>query len=88
MTNDLPGLSPIAFDEWLRRELPAYIGSGDWTAELVFGGLSNITYRVHLHNSTVIVRRPPLGELLPSAHDMSREYRVLSALAATSVSLF
>ncbi len=85
MTNDLPGLPSIAFDEWLRRELPGYIGSGDWTAELVFGGLSNIIYRVHLHNSTVIVRRPPLGELLPSAHDMSREYRVLSALAATSV---
>ena len=85
MTNDLPGLSPVAFDEWLRRELPEHIGNGDWDAELISGGLSNITYRVHLSSSTLIVRRPPLGELLPSAHDMSREYRVLDALAATSV---
>jgi aminoglycoside phosphotransferase (APT) family kinase protein len=85
VTNDLPGLSPVAFGEWLRRELPERIGAGEWDAELISGGLSNITYRVHLYSSTVIVRRPPLGELLPSAHDMSREYRVLGALAATSV---
>ena len=56
MTNDLPGLAPAAFDEWLRRELPEHIGDGDWNAELISGGLSNITYRVHLTNSTVIVR--------------------------------
>lgn len=78
-------MSEVAFDEWLRRELPERVGNGDWNAELISGGLSNITYRVHLEASTVIVRRPPLGVLLPSAHDMSREYRVLGALAATSV---
>lgn len=85
MTKDLPGLSPVAFAEWLRRELPEDVGDGDWDAELISGGLSNITYRVHVNSGTLIVRRPPLGELLPSAHDMSREYRVLGALAATPV---
>ena len=85
MTNELPGLPPIAFDEWLRTELPEYVGDGDWDAELISGGLSNITYRVHLSTGAIIVRRPPLGELLPSAHDMSREYRVLGSLATTPV---
>jgi aminoglycoside phosphotransferase (APT) family kinase protein len=85
VTDELPGLPPGAFNEWLRRELPERVGDGEWDAELISGGLSNITYRVHLSSSTVIVRRPPLGELLPSAHDMNREYRVLGALAATSV---
>jgi aminoglycoside phosphotransferase (APT) family kinase protein len=85
VTNELPGLPSVAFDEWLRQELPDYIGDGDWYAELISGGLSNITYRVHLGIGAIIVRRPPLGELLPSAHDMSREYRALGGLATTSV---
>ena len=32
-----------------------------------------------------MLRRPPLGHVLPTAHDMSREYRVLSALSGTKV---
>jgi aminoglycoside phosphotransferase (APT) family kinase protein len=85
MTTDLPGLSATAFDGWLRQELPTLVGEGGWHAEVISGGLSNITYRVHLSGGTVILRRPPLGEILPSAHDMQREYRVLDALAPTAV---
>lgn len=52
---------------------------------LVSGGKSNLTYRVHSDAGEVILRRPPLGHILPTAHDMGREYRVLSALHATAV---
>jgi aminoglycoside phosphotransferase (APT) family kinase protein len=45
------------------------------------GGQSNVTCRVRLADRTVILRRPPPGPLPPRAHDVLREYRVLSALA-------
>jgi aminoglycoside phosphotransferase (APT) family kinase protein len=50
------------------------------------GGHSNLTYRVTDGAGRVtVLRRPPLGELLPSAHDMSREHRAISALGPTPV---
>ena len=52
---------------------------------LVSGGKSNLTYRVASDAGEVILRRPPLGHILPTAHDMVREYRVLTALAETAV---
>jgi aminoglycoside phosphotransferase (APT) family kinase protein len=85
VTTSLPGLAAAAFDDWLRRELPELASGGDWHAEVIAGGLSNITYRVEFPHRTVILRRPPLGHILPSAHDMAREYRVLQALAPTDV---
>lgn len=54
-------------------------------AEIVTGGRSNLTYRVTDGSSRWILRRPPLGELMPGTHDVSREYRVLGALAKTAV---
>jgi aminoglycoside phosphotransferase (APT) family kinase protein len=50
------------------------------TAEIISGGRSNLTYRVRGAAGEVVVRRPPLGHVLPSAHDMVREYRVTAAL--------
>src|SRR3954452_16454385 len=52
---------------------------------LVSGGKSNLTYRVGSDAGEVILRRPPLGNILPTAHDMVREHRVLSALDGTAV---
>ena len=52
---------------------------------LISGGKSNLTYRVASDAGEVILRRPPLGHILPTAHDMAREYRVLSALEGTAV---
>jgi aminoglycoside phosphotransferase (APT) family kinase protein len=52
---------------------------------LVSGGKSNLTYRVASDAGEVILRRPPLGHILPTAHDMGREYRVMTALAGTAV---
>jgi aminoglycoside phosphotransferase (APT) family kinase protein len=82
---DLPGLPAAAADAWLRRELPELAQDGPWQAEIISGGLSNITYRLRLAGGTVILRRPPLGHLLPRAHDVAREHRVLAALAGTPV---
>ena len=56
------------------------------TASQISGGRSNLTYRVaDADGRTFVVRRPPLGDLLPGAHDMSREARVMSALADSAV---
>ena len=52
---------------------------------LISGGKSNLTYRVASDAGEVVLRRPPLGHILPTAHDMTREYRVLSALDGTAV---
>jgi aminoglycoside phosphotransferase (APT) family kinase protein len=55
------------------------------SAELIAGGRSNLTYRITDGEHRWVLRRPPLGHVLPTAHDMSREYRVLTALAETDV---
>jgi aminoglycoside phosphotransferase (APT) family kinase protein len=53
--------------------------------ELISGGKSNLTYRVRSEAGDLILRRPPLGHILPTAHDMAREHRVITALGPTSV---
>jgi aminoglycoside phosphotransferase (APT) family kinase protein len=57
----------------------------DCDVALISGGKSNLTYRVSCDAGEVVLRRPPLGHILPTAHDMVREHRVLSALEATGV---
>jgi aminoglycoside phosphotransferase (APT) family kinase protein len=71
----------------LRRFLENELGGlgGPLRAELLHGGRSNLTYRVTDGNSNWVVRRPPLGGLTPSAHDMGREYRVIEALGRSDV---
>ncbi|HEY0699846.1 MAG TPA: phosphotransferase family protein, partial [Micromonospora sp.] len=48
-------------------------------------GKSNLTYLVDAGGRRFVLRRPPLGHVLATAHDMAREYRVISALADTDV---
>jgi aminoglycoside phosphotransferase (APT) family kinase protein len=63
-------------------------GDGRWQkteAELIIGGKSNLTYRLLSPAGELILRRPPSGSVLPTAHDMKREVRVQRALASTSV---
>ncbi len=57
----------------------------DTTAELISGGKSNLTFSLRSEAGELILRRPPTGELLPTAHDMLREARVQRALADTDV---
>ncbi|MHB8449136.1 MAG: phosphotransferase family protein [Mycobacteriales bacterium] len=68
--------------------LAGVLGDRGWLdcqVELISGGKSNLTYTVASPAGTVVLRRPPLGHLLPTAHDMGREARVLIALADTAV---
>jgi aminoglycoside phosphotransferase (APT) family kinase protein len=54
--------------------------------KLIAGGRSNMTFMVtDAAGRKFVLRRPPLGKLLPSAHDMAREHRLMSALAGTPV---
>jgi aminoglycoside phosphotransferase (APT) family kinase protein len=80
---DLPGLDLDRLAGWLPSVLP---GTGpDLHAELIAGGRSNLTYTLTDGARSWILRRPPLGHVLATAHDMGREYRVMSALQDTAV---
>lgn len=79
-----PGLDVAGLAAWLARTHPER-AEGPLSAEVIAGGRSNLTYGVTGARMPLIVRRPPLGHVLPTAHDMRREHRVISALGATSV---
>jgi aminoglycoside phosphotransferase (APT) family kinase protein len=76
-----PGLDLARLAEFLAAKQPDLL-TEPLHAELAPGGRSNLTYVL---NDRYVVRRPPLGHVLATAHDMSREYRVISALAPTAV---
>lgn len=78
------GLDLDVFGPWLAGAVPGLLGR-PLSGEVIAGGRSNLTYRVTDGRHTVVVRRPPLGHVLATAHDMAREYRVISALADTPV---
>ena len=78
------GLDLQALRSWLDREVPGLV-SGPLDATLITGGKSNLTYAVTDGSRELVVRRPPLGHVLATAHDMAREHRVMSALAGTDV---
>ena len=83
-TDAIPGYDRPVVEAWLAAHCPEISGPFDWVR--LPGGHSNLTWR--LTDSTgrqAVIRRPPLGELLPKAHDMGREFRVLSALKDTPV---
>jgi aminoglycoside phosphotransferase (APT) family kinase protein len=79
-----PGLDPERLAGHLDRERPGLL-RGPLRAELIEGGRSNLTYRVTDGTGHWVLRRPPLGHVLATAHDMSREYRVITALSGTDV---
>ena len=77
---------PTEFDRLERYLGDAVPGiKGPLTLEKFSGGQSNPTYLVRAANGSYVLRRQPSGELLPSAHAVDREYRVLAALAGTDV---
>ncbi|MEV0291990.1 phosphotransferase family protein [Nocardia sp. NPDC050710] len=81
---ELPGLDLDRLAGWLAATLPDLF-TGPLTGRLIAGGRSNLTYAVGDGSSEWILRRPPLGHVLATAHDMGREFRVMSALAGTEV---
>jgi aminoglycoside phosphotransferase (APT) family kinase protein len=68
---------------WLLAHVPGI--RGPITIEPLTGGQSNPTFRVRTPTASYVLRKQPDGELLPSAHAVDREYRVMSALASTDV---
>jgi len=79
-----PGADADAVGAWLA----AVLGEPAWRqASLapVGAGRSNLTYRVDSLAGSVVLRRPPVGPIAATAHDMAREQRVITALAATAV---
>jgi aminoglycoside phosphotransferase (APT) family kinase protein len=65
---------------WLRSELPDVVGTGPIVFEQFPGGKANLTYLARAGDVEIVLRRPPLGPVAPGAHDMRREYAVLSTL--------
>jgi aminoglycoside phosphotransferase (APT) family kinase protein len=83
---DRPGVDLPALARWLDAERPG-LRRGELSGEVIAGGKSNLTYRISDGASTWALRRPPLAHVLPTAHDMVREFTVISALADTSVAV-
>ncbi|MFI8488749.1 phosphotransferase family protein [Streptomyces rubrogriseus] len=79
-----PGLDLDRLRVLLDRERPGLV-TGPLSGRLIEGGRSNLTYAVTDGTARWVVRRPPLGHVLATAHDMRREHRVISALHPTDV---
>ncbi|MDN3247753.1 phosphotransferase family protein [Streptomyces sp. ZSW22] len=79
-----PGLDLDRLRGLLDRERPGLV-TGPLSGRLIEGGRSNLTYAVSDSTARWVVRRPPLGHVLATAHDMKREHRVISALHPTDV---
>jgi aminoglycoside phosphotransferase (APT) family kinase protein len=81
----IPGVEdPVGLAKWMAGVGLADVGELRGV-QLIAGGRSNLTYRLDFDGGQIVLRRPPLGHVLPTAHDMSREYRVLTALHGTAV---
>jgi aminoglycoside phosphotransferase (APT) family kinase protein len=77
-----PGLDLGRLRTYLDASRPDLL-PGPLKAELIAGGRSNLTYRVSGGDTAIVLRRAPLAHVLPTAHDMAREYRVIAALHPT-----
>jgi aminoglycoside phosphotransferase (APT) family kinase protein len=81
---DTPGYDRAAVEAWISDHVEVVVPPLRW--ERLEGGHSNLTFVVaDEQGRRAVIRRPPLGELLPKAHDMAREYAVISGLGPTAV---
>ncbi|MEJ6669697.1 MAG: phosphotransferase family protein, partial [Pseudomonadales bacterium] len=80
----IEGIDEVAVTAWIKSKIPDLAEPVEY--ELITGGHSNLTYRCRdgLGRSYVL-RRPPLGHVLESAHDMSREHKIIHALQGSTV---
>jgi aminoglycoside phosphotransferase (APT) family kinase protein len=71
-------IDETSLDRWMRQNVERYVGP---LRVLQFkGGQSNPTYRIDTPGASYVVRRKPFGKLLPSAHAVDREFRIISTL--------
>ncbi len=84
MGEDIKGIDEAKVTAWFEANIAG--ASGPLTFDLIAGGHSNLTYGVtDASGGHYVLRRPPLGHVLATAHDMGREHRIISALGATDV---
>jgi aminoglycoside phosphotransferase (APT) family kinase protein len=82
--NEVRGINVERVTRWLCANVGG--AQGPFTFEVIAGGHSNLTYRVvDSDGAAFVLRRPPLGHRLASAHDMSREHRIIAGLQHSSV---
>ena len=72
-------LDLVRLEPWLRANLPDT--SGSLRLQQFGGGHANLTYLLRFGHTEYVLRRPPLGVIAPTAHDMRREHRVLVRLS-------
>lgn len=78
------GIATDAVTAWLADAVPGI--EPPLAFELIAGGRSNLTFAVtDRHGRRLALRRPPTSHVLPTAHDMAREHRIISALGPTPV---
>ena len=83
MSDDRNRLDEAALAPWLEAKVPGFRGL---QAVRKFGqGQSNPTYGIEAESGAYVLRAKPPGQLLKSAHQVDREYRVMKALADTNV---
>jgi aminoglycoside phosphotransferase (APT) family kinase protein len=81
---DIAGIDVAKVSAWLEANIPG--SAAPFTFELIAGGRSNLTFRVSdSAGNHYALRRPPVSHVLPTAHDMAREHRIISALGPTKV---
>jgi len=82
--SDIPGINVSRVTSWLEANVEGAVGP--FSFEVIAGGHSNLTFRVTgADDARFVLRRPPLGHVLASAHDMGREHRILSGLQSSAV---
>jgi aminoglycoside phosphotransferase (APT) family kinase protein len=84
MPDALPGLDWAPVERWLLEHVDGLVAPLD--AVLIAAGGSNLTFRVtDAGGNAVALRRPPVAAVLATAHDMDREWRILTALSTSAV---
>jgi aminoglycoside phosphotransferase (APT) family kinase protein len=78
--SDRARFDEAALERWMERHVAGF--TGPIRVSQFKGGQSNPTYRVDSPSGSYVLRRKPPGKLLPGAHAVDREYRVLAALGA------
>ena len=79
MSADIPGIRHEAVSAWLASNVPEI--QGPLQFEHIKGGRSNLTYKVtDANHQAYILRRPPLGAVLETAHDVAREFRIMAGV--------
>ena len=80
----MQGIDQQAVSRWLADNIAEAVGPFEF--ELIAGGRSNLTFKVaDAAGRQFVLRRPPTGHVLATAHDMSREHRIMSAVGRTEV---